>query len=44
MEEKVKISVIMGVYNPVEQKQLQAAVRSMIRQTMTEWELILCDD
>lgn len=44
MEEKVKISVIMGVYNPVEQKQLQAAVRSMIRQTMTDWELILCDD
>ena len=40
----MKISVIMGVYNPVEQKQLQAAVRSMIRRTMTDWELILCDD
>lgn len=43
-ENKVKISVIMGVYNPVEQNQLQEAVRSVIRQTMQEWELILCDD
>lgn len=40
----VKISIIMGVFNPVHGEWLQAAVQSLIDQTMTEWELILCDD
>lgn len=40
---QVKISVIMGVYNP-EKKQLRKAVESLITQTMQEWELLLYDD
>lgn len=42
--EKIKISVIMGIYNPQDKEQLNAAVLSIINQTMKEWELILCDD
>lgn len=40
----MKISVIMGVYNPPAKYQLFQAVMSMINQSFTEWELILYDD
>ena len=43
MSESVKISVITGVYNPNREK-LMRAVRSIIAQTMKEWEMILYDD
>ncbi len=36
--EKIKISVIMGIYNPQDKEQLNAAVLSIINQTMKEWE------
>lgn len=39
----IKVSVIMGVYNP-DEKQLAKAVDSIIGQTMQEWELLLYDD
>ena len=39
----VKISVIIGTYNPKEE-QLTKAVRSIMEQTFTDWELILYDD
>ncbi len=38
-----KVSVIMGVYNAVEQ-QLDRAVESILSQTYPELELIMCDD
>lgn len=37
-----RVSVIMGVYNCG--KTLESAVESILRQTYTNWELILCDD
>lgn len=40
--EKEKISVIMGIYNCSET--LSAAIESIINQTYTNWELIMCDD
>lgn len=43
MNRSVKVSVIMGIYNP-EEKRLFRAVDSVIGQTMQEWELILYDD
>ena len=43
MSESVKISVITGVYNP-DREMLMRAVRSIIAQTMKEWEMILYDD
>ena len=43
MERQVKISVIMGVYNPVRERLIRA-VESVIGQTMTEWEMLICDD
>ena len=43
MDRPVKISVIMGVYNP-EKERLARAVRSISGQTMEDWELILYDD
>lgn len=39
----IKVSVILGVYNPKEED-LNKAVRSIIEQTFKEWELILYDD
>lgn len=41
---KVEISVVMGVYNPPDKKQLILAVASIIKQSFKRWELILCDD
>ncbi|HJA93977.1 MAG TPA: glycosyltransferase [Candidatus Eisenbergiella merdipullorum] len=34
----------MGVYNQHNKKELEAAVRSILNQTITGWELIICDD
>lgn len=44
MEELVypKISVIMGIYNC--SKTLPEAIKSILNQTVTDWELIMCDD
>lgn len=41
MEQKL-ISIIMGIYNC--EKTLSEAIESIINQTYTNWELILCDD
>lgn len=37
-----KISVLMGIYNC--EKTLEEAIESILNQTYTNWELILCDD
>lgn len=39
-----KVTVVMGVYNQHRKEQLEEAVRSILSQTMREWELIICDD
>lgn len=44
MEETVKISVLMGVYDPPSSRHLYQAVRSIISQTFSDWEMILYDD
>lgn len=41
--ERPLISVIMGTYNPNEQY-LKAAVKSVLAQTVTDFEFIICDD
>lgn len=41
--EELKVSVLLCVYNPVRSYFLQA-VRSIVNQTMQEWELIIVDD
>lgn len=38
----MKVSIIMGIYNC--QETLSEAVDSIINQTFTDWELIMCDD
>lgn len=40
--ESVKVSVIMGIYNCADT--LPRAIESILAQTYTNWELILCDD
>lgn len=40
----VLISVIMGVFNPPDKGQLYQAVRSIIGQSFTQWEMLLYDD
>lgn len=42
MVKSVKISVIMGIYNC--ETTLEAAIVSILEQTVADWELILCDD
>ena len=44
MDNQVKISVIMGVFNPEEKMHLFRAVNSIIHQTFREWELLLYND
>ena len=44
MENKVTVSVIMGVYNPKDQQRFFAAVNSIIHQSFADWEFILYDD
>lgn len=39
-----KISVIMGVYNCNNKEMLKKSVKSIIQQTFTDWEFIICND
>ena len=43
-KENVRVSVLMSVYNPKNSRHLFQAVRSIISQTFTDWEMILYDD
>ncbi len=38
------ISIIMGVYNCKNKSLLESSIRSILAQTYTDWELIICDD
>lgn len=38
------VSVIMGSYNPTNREGLESAVKSIIEQSFTDWEFIICDD
>lgn len=42
MEKLVRVSVIMGIYNCADT--LSEAIESILDQTFTKWELIMCDD
>ena len=42
MNQKPRISVIMGIYNC--ERTLPEAIESILNQTFTDWELIMCDD
>ena len=42
MSMSIKVSIIMGIYNC--ENTLEEAVYSIINQTYTNWELIMCDD
>lgn len=44
MKNSVLVSVIMGVYNPRNPVRFLRAVHSIIGQSLTDWELLLCDD
>lgn len=44
MNKQVKVSVIMGVFNPGDRERFLRAVRSIVRQSFTDWELLLYDD
>lgn len=39
-----KISVIMGIYNFTDENVLRKSIDSIIRQSFSDWELIICDD
>lgn len=41
MRNRVKISIIMSVYNPEKEKIFLQAVRSVIAQSFKEWELLV---
>ncbi len=40
----VLVTVVMGVYNQHNRQELEEAVRSILNQTIADWELIICDD
>ena len=40
----VKVSVIMGVYNCKDKKLLKKSIDSIINQTYSNWEYIICND
>lgn len=42
--ETPSVSILMGSYNPTDPAILHAAVNSLIMQTRTDWELLICDD
>ncbi|WP_195467402.1 glycosyltransferase [Clostridium sp. D43t1_170807_H7] len=39
-----KVSILMGIYNCNNPKELEDSVKSIINQTFTDWELIICND
>ena len=39
-----KISVIMGIYQSKNKDMVRKAIQSIIDQTFTEWEFVICDD
>ncbi|MGL6197866.1 MAG: glycosyltransferase [Lachnospiraceae bacterium] len=41
---KVIISIVMGVFNPKDRGHLYQAVMSIVNQSFTQWEMIICDD
>lgn len=42
--EKARVSVVMAVYNAANRAVLDAAIDSIVNQTMSEWELLIGDD
>lgn len=44
MDKQYKISVIMGVYNANRDNMIQHSIQSIVKQTYSNWELIICDD
>lgn len=43
-EKKIDVSIIMGVYNQKDRAMLHQAVDSILKQTLTSFEFIICDD
>ncbi|MEY8283624.1 glycosyltransferase [Lachnospiraceae bacterium 50-23] len=43
-KQDVKVSIIMGIYNPIHEDWLRDSIQSMIDQTFTDWEMILYND
>ena len=39
-----KVSIIMGVYNCKDIRRLRASIDSIIGQTYTDWEFLICND
>ena len=44
MGQLIKVSIIMGVFNPSDRDRFLRAVASLIGQTFSRWDLILYDD
>lgn len=44
MDNKPKISVIMGIYTSKNKDMVRYAIASIINQTFNEWEFVICDD
>lgn len=44
MRRKPKISVIMGIYQSKDKEMVAYAIQSIIDQTFTDWEFVICDD
>ena len=44
IDNRIKVSVVMGVYNQWDRKGLLQAVKSILNQTLTEFEFIIYDD
>lgn len=44
MDNKPKISVIMGIYTSKDKSMVRYAIDSIINQTFKEWEFVICDD
>lgn len=42
--EEARVSVVMAVYNAADRAILDAAIGSIVKQTMSEWELLIGDD
>ena len=38
------ISILMGIYNCKNKSFLEKSINSILAQTYTDWELIICDD